>query len=66
VIGFVVRNWFRDSLETMFVIAIGGMVTSVLRQARRGNLPIYRCEACGGVTSRAYAVCRHCGAPVRS
>jgi uncharacterized OB-fold protein len=64
VTAFLVRNWFRDGLETLFVVAIGGMLSSVLRQARAGSLPIYRCQACGRVTSRAYAVCRHCGAPV--
>jgi uncharacterized OB-fold protein len=64
VIAFIVRNWFRDALETLFVVAIGGMVASVVRQARDGTLPIYRCRACGRVTSRAYEGCRHCGAPV--
>lgn len=52
----------RDAFEVLIVIAIGGMLWSVLTRFRRGALPVHRCPACGGPTSRAYPRCRHCGA----
>jgi len=53
----------RDLLEALFVVAIGGMVLSVVRRLRRGEIEVIRCEGCGRPCSNAYRVCRHCGAP---
>ncbi len=51
----------RDALELLIVVAIGGMVWSVLARLRRGDLRVPSCPECGGPASRAYPVCRHCG-----
>jgi len=53
----------RDALELLIVVAVGGMLVSVLRRLRRGEIVVFRCPACGRPTSRAYPLCRHCGAP---
>lgn len=53
----------RDGLELLIVVAVGGMVVSAIRRLRRGEIEVYRCAACDRPTSRAYGVCRHCGAP---
>jgi uncharacterized OB-fold protein len=55
-------NLVRDGLEVVIVIAVGGMLWSVLTRFRRGELVVHRCPACGGPASRAYPQCRHCGA----
>ena len=52
----------RDAFELLIVVAIGGMVWSVLTRLRRGQLRVPRCTECGGPASRAYPKCRHCGA----
>jgi hypothetical protein len=52
----------RDAFELLIVIAIGGMVWSVLTRLRRGQLRVPSCPECGGPASRAYPKCRHCGA----
>lgn len=52
----------RDALELLFVIAIGGMLVSVIRRLRRGQLPVHRCPDCERPTTRANGVCKHCGA----
>jgi predicted amidophosphoribosyltransferase len=52
----------RDLLEVAIVVAVGGMLWSVLSRLRRGQLPVPRCPDCGGPASRAYPQCRHCGA----
>jgi hypothetical protein len=52
----------RDVLEVAIVVAIGGMLWSVLTRLRRGQLHVPRCPHCGGPASRAYPECRHCGA----
>jgi hypothetical protein len=52
----------RDAFELLIVIAIGGMVWSVLSRLRRGELRAPSCPECGGPASRAYPLCRHCGA----
>ncbi len=52
---------FRTGLEVAFVVAVGGMLWSVLRRLRAGRLPVHRCAACDRPTSRAYPSCRHCG-----
>jgi hypothetical protein len=51
----------RDLFEVLIVVAVGGMVASVLGRLRRGRLPVHRCPACHRPTSRAYPRCRHCG-----
>jgi len=53
----------RDALEVLIVIAVGGMVWSVLSRLRRGELVVPSCPQCGRPASRAYPNCRHCGAP---
>jgi hypothetical protein len=52
----------RDAFELLIVVAIGGMVWSVLSRLKRGELRAQSCPECGGPASRAYPVCRHCGA----
>jgi hypothetical protein len=52
----------RDGLEVAIVVAIGGMLWSVLNRLRRGELTVPRCPDCGGPASRAYPQFRHCGA----
>jgi hypothetical protein len=54
-------NLFRDAFEVLIIVAIGGMVWSVLTRLRRGELKVPSCPECGGPASRAYPVCRHCG-----
>ena len=56
---------FRDALELLFVIAIGGMLSSALRKLRHRGISPYTCPNCGRPTSRAYERCRHCGAQVK-
>jgi predicted amidophosphoribosyltransferase len=51
----------RDAFELLIVVAIGGMLWSVLSRLRRGELRVPACPECGGPASRAYPVCRHCG-----
>ena len=53
----------RDTLEVLFVIAVGGMLWSAIVKLRRGEISVVLCEHCGRPTSNAYAVCKHCGAP---
>jgi hypothetical protein len=57
-----VENAGRDLLEVTIVVAVGGMLWSVVRRLWRGQLRAHRCIACGRPTSRAYPRCRHCGA----
>jgi len=52
----------RDALEVLIVVAVGGMVWSVVGRFRRGELEVHPCPDCGRPTSRAYPACRHCGA----
>jgi hypothetical protein len=51
----------RDALEVLIVIALGGMVWSVVTRLLRGQLTVHRCPECGRPASRAYPNCRHCG-----
>lgn len=55
--------WVRDGLELLMLVALGGAIASAWRRWRAGELQPYRCVACDRPTSRAYARCRHCGAP---
>ncbi len=55
-------NLIRDGLEVLMAVAVGGMLWSVIRRARRGELRVYRCVACERPTSRGYPRCKHCGA----
>ena len=51
----------RDLLEVLFVVAVGGMLWSVLRMLRAGQIHVFRCAGCQRPTSRAYPRCTHCG-----
>ena len=51
----------RTGLELLFVVAVGGMLWSVVRRLRAGAIEVHRCPACERPTSRAYPRCRHCG-----
>ncbi|MDQ3574672.1 MAG: hypothetical protein M3378_02155 [Actinomycetota bacterium] len=52
----------RDGLEVLLVVAAGGMLVSVLRRLRAGEIHVHRCAACHRPTSRAYPQCTRCGA----
>lgn len=52
----------RDGLELLIVVAVGGMLVSVLRRLLRGQVAVYRCPSCDRPTTRANPRCRHCGA----
>jgi hypothetical protein len=54
---------FRDLFEVLIVVAIGGMLFTVVRRLRRGQIRVIRCPECERPTSRAYPVCKWCGAP---
>lgn len=54
----------RDLLEVLVVIAVGGMLVSVIRRLRRGEIPVHRCPACERPTTRANGICKHCGEPL--
>ncbi|HYF45052.1 MAG TPA: hypothetical protein VD926_02505 [Acidimicrobiales bacterium] len=59
----VAADFVRDALEILIVIAIGGILWSVIGKLRRGEISVVRCEACDRPTSRAYPNCKHCGTP---
>jgi predicted amidophosphoribosyltransferase len=60
--GLDTGDLIRDAFEILIVVAIGGMVWSVLSRLRRGQLVVPSCPECGNPASRAYPNCRHCGA----
>ncbi|MDP9006186.1 MAG: hypothetical protein M3N15_04615 [Actinomycetota bacterium] len=51
----------RDAAELLIVVALGGMVVTVVRRLLAGQLRVYRCAVCARPTSRGYPRCRHCG-----
>ena len=53
---------FRDALELLFVVAVGGMLWSAVSRLRAGKVHVYRCQSCHRPTSRAYPRCTRCGA----
>jgi len=53
----------RDLFELFIVIAVGGMLVTVERRLRRGEIRVIRCTECRRPTSRAYPVCKWCQAP---
>jgi hypothetical protein len=53
----------RDLLEVLIVVAIGGMLFTVVHRLRNGQIRVIRCPECERPTSRAYPVCKWCGAP---
>ena len=57
-------NLFRDAIEVVIVVALGGMLVSALRRVRRGEIRPYECAACSRPTTRANGVCKHCGEPI--
>lgn len=56
-------NLIRDLFEVLIVIAVGGMLITVVRRLRRGEIKVIRCTECHRPTSRAYPVCKWCGEP---
>jgi ribosomal protein L37AE/L43A len=60
--AFVVAHIPRDILEGMFVVAVGGMLVSIVRKVASGEMKANSCPDCSRPTSRAYPRCRHCGA----
>lgn len=56
------QTLIRDSLEILIVIAIGGMLVSVVRRLSLGQIPVHRCPECERPTTRANGICKHCGA----
>jgi ribosomal protein L37AE/L43A len=61
-VAFVVAHIPRDILEGMFVVAVGGMLVSIIRKVASGEMRANSCPRCNRPTSRAYPRCRHCGA----
>jgi hypothetical protein len=57
-------NLVRDGIEVLIVIAVGGLLWQTVGRLRRGEISVNRCPACDRPTSRAYPMCRHCGAPL--
>lgn len=53
----------RDGIESLFVIAVAGMLWSTVGRMRRGEIRVVRCESCGRPTSNAYAACPYCRSP---
>ena len=52
----------RIAIEVLIVIAVGAILWSAVNRLRRGQIEVYRCPACERPMSRAYDVCKHCGA----
>jgi hypothetical protein len=59
--AIIIHNALRDSLELLFVIAIGGTLTSAVRKLFHGQVRPLICKTCNRPTARAYPRCRHCG-----
>ncbi|SHE30959.1 hypothetical protein SAMN02745225_00256 [Ferrithrix thermotolerans DSM 19514] len=55
-----ISNLIRDAIELLFVVAIAGMIGSILKRITRGGVHVYLCPTCSRPTSRAYPRCRHC------
>ncbi len=64
--AFVLAHIPRDILEGLFVVAIGGMLVSVIRKVASGEMKANSCPQCHRPTSSAYPFCRHCGASLVS
>jgi predicted amidophosphoribosyltransferase len=58
-----VNNVVRDVLEVAILVAVGGMLVTVIAKLRRGAIAVVRCDSCHRPTSRAYPNCKHCGTP---
>jgi predicted amidophosphoribosyltransferase len=58
------ENLLRDAIELLIVVAIGGLLWQTIGRLRRGEISVHRCPVCDRPTSRAYPMCRHCGAPL--
>jgi hypothetical protein len=52
----------RDVLEVAILVAVGGMLVSVVAKLWRREISVVVCPACGRPTSRAYPRCKHCDA----
>jgi hypothetical protein len=59
-----VDNAVRDGIEVLIVVSVGGLLWQTVGRLRRGEITANRCPACERPTSRAYPMCRHCGAPL--
>lgn len=57
------QRLIRDAIELLIVIAVGGMLWTVISRLRSGRIRVVRCLECHRPTSRAYPVCKWCGAP---
>ncbi len=57
------NNLVRDLIEVALGIGVLGMLFSVVRRLRAGQIAVVRCQACGRPTSRAYPNCKHCQSP---
>lgn len=55
------QTLLRAGLEILIVIAIGGMLVSVIRRLRLGQISVHRCPECERPTTRANGICKHCG-----
>jgi predicted amidophosphoribosyltransferase len=58
-----VDNGVRDGIEVLIVVGVGGLLWQTIGRLRRREIAVNRCAACDRPTSRAYPMCRHCGAP---
>jgi hypothetical protein len=52
------------ALELFLAFAVGCAFVAAVRRLTRKEITAFRCPACGRTTSRAYPLCRHCGAPI--
>jgi predicted RNA-binding Zn-ribbon protein involved in translation (DUF1610 family) len=52
------------ALELFLTVAVGCTLIAVVGRLARREITAFRCPSCGRPTSRAYAMCRHCGSPV--
>ncbi|MBA3267234.1 MAG: hypothetical protein H0T70_03115 [Acidimicrobiia bacterium] len=58
------NNLVGAAAEAGLVVAVGGMLWSVVSRLRRGGIAVVRCGACGRTASRAYPLCRRCRQPL--
>lgn len=54
----------RNLAEILLVVAVGGMLWSVVTRLRRGQAIPRLCPGCSRTVSRVYDACPHCGGPV--
>lgn len=54
----------RDALELAMVVALAGMLWSVVARIRRDRATVPRCRSCGRPVSPTYARCPRCATPL--